>query len=143
MYFLNPIFSAISLKHCLHKCKLYLLICAPYRPQLTHFFEAMPNFLSFGLQNLKNLALTAGLLSSCFIILLQSLAGIFEFFYTVCLIYFKILILKFFSKKFRVSSLVILCLSGILALSLFLLAILHPFLFNVATTSSPMIPISR
>ena len=90
MYFLNPICPAISLKHCLQRCRLYLLICAPNLPHLTHFFTEIPNFLSFGLQYFKNLAFIAGLFSICFKIFRQSLVVILYYFLYVFLILFLI-----------------------------------------------------
>src|SRR3989344_2930541 len=79
-YFLNPISTAISLKHCLRKFRPYDFIWAPNRPHFSHFILAMPIFLSLGLQCLMNFCITAGFPSSCFSVFLQSLAVIlYEF----------------------------------------------------------------
>src|SRR3989344_4449387 len=48
LYFLNPIFWAISLKHCLQRSRPYLSMCPRILPHLLHRFVLMPQLLFFG-----------------------------------------------------------------------------------------------
>src|SRR3989344_2289372 len=80
-YFLKPISVAILLKHCRQRFNPYEPMCAPNLPQRSHFFVAIPIFLSFGLLCLVNFAATSGLFFNwLFNVFFQSLAVIlFEF----------------------------------------------------------------
>lgn len=65
LYFLKPIFVAISLKQCLHRLSPYLPTCPPTRLHRLHRFVASPCFLSFGLLCLMNFFIFAGFACSC------------------------------------------------------------------------------